>query len=176
MATETYIMGIFGSEDQAVAAVHDLKESVWPLIRAHSPIPSHKFAEALQVKKSGVGWYTLCGGIIGFISGFALAIFTAERWELIVSGKPVVALIPFVIVGFEFTVLFAIFGNLIGFLHKSRLPRLANLKHYDSRFSGEHFGVLASCTADQQDGLQDLFRKNGGDVRVFDDQTQTNGR
>ena len=176
MANDTYVMGIFGSEDQAVAAVHDLKKSAWPLVRAHSPIPSHKLAEAVQVKKSRVGWYTLCGGIIGFFSGFALAIFTAVRWDLIVSGKPVVALIPFVIVGFEFTILFAIFGNLIGFLHQSKLPRLANMKHYDPRCSGEHFGVLASCAADQQENLQDLFRKNGGDVRVFDDQPPTNGR
>jgi hypothetical protein len=176
MATDTYVMGVFRSEDQAVAAVHDLKKSTWRLIRTHSPIPSHKLAEALRVKKSKVGWYTLCGGIIGFISGYSLAIWTAERWELIVSGKPVVALIPFVIVGFEFTVLFAIIGNLIGFLHQSRLPQLANLEHYDPRCSGEDFGVLAACAPDQQNGLKDLFRKNGGDITVFDDQTATNGR
>ncbi|MFZ1199546.1 MAG: DUF3341 domain-containing protein [Desulfobacterales bacterium] len=176
MATDAYVMGVFKSEDQAVAAVRDLKHSAWQLIRTHSPIPSHKLAAALQVKKSKVGWYTLCGGIIGFISGYSLAIWTAQRWELIVSGKPVVALIPFVIVGFEFTILFAIFGNLIGFLHQSKLPRLANLEHYDPRCSGEHFGVLAACAPDQQDGLKDLFRKNGGDITVFDDQTATHGR
>jgi molybdopterin-containing oxidoreductase family membrane subunit len=167
MATDTYVMGIFNTEDQAVTAVSALKASSWPLRRIHSPIPSHKLADAAGIKKSIAGWYTLCGGIIGFFSGFALAIFTALRWELIVSGKPVVALIPFVIVGFEFTVLFAIFGNLIGFLHQSKLPRQANLEHYDPRCSGEHFGVLAACAEDQREDLSELFRQNGGDVRVF---------
>ena len=57
-------------------------------------------------------------------TGFALAIFTALRWELVVSRKPVVALVPFVIVGFEFTILFSIFGNLIGMLVLSRLPKM----------------------------------------------------
>jgi len=176
MAIDTYIMGLFRSEDQAVAAVHDLKNSQWTLHRTHSPIPSRKLSEALNLKTSKVGWYTLCGGIFGFFAGFALAIFTAERWDLIVSGKPIRALVPFVIVGFEFTVLFAIFGNLIGFLTQTRLPRMQNLDHYDERCSGAHFGVLASCASGQQDGLTDLFLKNGGDVRVFDDQTATNER
>jgi molybdopterin-containing oxidoreductase family membrane subunit len=167
MATDSYVMGVFDSEDKAVSAVNDLKTSDWPVKRVHSPIPSHKLADAMQVKNSMVGWYTLIGGIIGFCAGFGLAIYTAERWDLIVSGKPVVALVPFVIVGFEFTVLFAIFGNLVGFLHQSRLPQLKNLDRYDSRLSGEHFGVLAACAADQREGLSDLFRKNGGDVKIF---------
>jgi molybdopterin-containing oxidoreductase family membrane subunit len=168
MAIDTYIMGLFKREDQAVAAVHDLKQSQWTLHRIHSPIPSHKLSEALKLKTSKVGWFTLCGGIFGFFAGFALAILTAERWDLIVSGKPVRALVPFIIVGFEFTVLFAIFGNLIGFLTQTRLPRMQNLENYDERCSGEHFGVLASCREDQQVELHSLFEKNGGDVRVFD--------
>lgn len=167
MATDTYVMGIFNTEDQAVTAVDALKTSSWPLRRVHSPIPSHKLADAAEIKKSMAGWYTLIGGIIGFFTGFALAIFTAVRWELIVSGKPIIAYVPFVIVGFEFTVLFAIFGNLIGFLHQTKLPRMANLEQYDPRCSGEHFGVLASCKPDQHADLSELFRRSGGEVRIF---------
>jgi molybdopterin-containing oxidoreductase family membrane subunit len=167
MAIDKYLMGLFKSEDKAVAAINDLKQSPWTVHRVHSPIPSHKVSEALKLKTSKVGWFTLCGGIIGFFSGFLLAIFTAERWDLIVSGKPIRALVPFVIVGFEFTVLFAIFGNLIGFLNQTKLPRMQNLHNYDERCSGEHFGVLASCHEDQLADLYSLFEKNGGEVRSF---------
>ena len=48
MATEKYVMGLFKSEDQAVAAIQDVKASSWPLIRTHSPIPSHKIPAALN--------------------------------------------------------------------------------------------------------------------------------
>jgi molybdopterin-containing oxidoreductase family membrane subunit len=167
MATETHVMGLFTDENQAVSAVEDLKQTSWQVRRVHSPVPSHRLAEAAGVKKSPVGWYTLCGGIIGFFAGYALAIFTATRWALIVSGKPIVAYIPFVIVGFEFTVLFAIFGNLVGFLHQSKLPRQASLTNYDERCSGEHFGILAACEESQQEGLADLFRNRGGEARIF---------
>jgi molybdopterin-containing oxidoreductase family membrane subunit len=170
MATESYVMGLFREERQAVEAVLALRRepSPWPVVRVHSPVPSDALAEAMQVKTSKVGWFTLAGGIIGFFTGFALAIFTATRWDLIVGGKPVVALVPFVIVGFEFTILFAIFGNLIGFLHQSRLPRQANLDRYDPRCSGELYGVLASCSPDDQNRLNAFFREKGGETRVFD--------
>ena len=163
-----YVMGLFKREDQVVEAIRDLKESSWPLHRTHSPIPSHKIQDALGLKDSRVGWFTLCGGIFGFFAGFALAIFTAVRWELIVSGKPVVALVPFVIVGFEFTVLFAIFGNLIGMAVLSRLPRLKNLENYDPRCSGEHYGILSSCSYEEKEALSALFTRNGGEARVFE--------
>ena len=169
MAIKHYVMGLFTDEDRAVAAVNDLKAADWRVERVHSPIPSHKLSDALQLKPSKVGWFTLAGGIIGFFTGYGLAIFTAVRWGLIVSGKPIISYIPFVIVGFEFTVLFAIFGNLIGFLHQTRLPRLENLNLYDPRFSGEHFGILSSCEPDQQEGLSSLFKQNGGEVKVIEE-------
>ena len=169
MAIKQYVMGLFTDEDRAAAAVEDLKGTEWQVHRVHSPIPSHKLSDALKLKTSKVGWFTLCGGIIGFFTGFGLAIFTALQWELIVSGKPIVAYVPFVIVGFEFTVLFAIFGNLIGFLHQTKLPRFENLDLYDPRFSGEHFGIVSSCEPDQKEGLSSLFVRNGGEVRVLEE-------
>jgi molybdopterin-containing oxidoreductase family membrane subunit len=171
MATETCVMGLFKEESQAVLVITELKKPPvsWPVLRVHSPIPSPALAETMQVKKSRVGWFTLAGGILGFFTGFALAIFTATKWDLIVGGKPVVALVPFVIVGFEFTILFAIFGNLLGFLHQSRLPRLENVEdRYDPRCSGEHYGVLASCVPGDRERLATFFLEKGGEVQAFD--------
>ncbi len=170
MATDTHVMGLFRNEHQAVEAVRALghRSARWPVIRVHSPVPSEALARAMGVKPSKVGWFTLAGGITGFFTGFALAIFTATRWSLIVGGKPVVALVPFVIVGFEFTILFAIFGNLIGFLHQSRLPDRMNLERYDPRCSGEHYGVLAACAREEREQLVAFFTEKGGEARVFD--------
>ena len=89
MPTKRHIMGLFKSEDKVVAAINALKQSSYEFVRVNTPIPSHKIMDALQLKTSWVGWFTLCGGILGFIAGFALAIFTATRWNLIVSGKPI---------------------------------------------------------------------------------------
>lgn len=168
MAFERHVMGLFASEDQAVTAITDLADSPWSLKRVHSPIPSHRIAHTLRLRKSRVGLFTLFGGILGFVSGLSLAVFTALRWELIVSGKPVVAWIPFIIVGFEFTILFSVIGNVIGLLILARLPRLAGLTMYDPRCSGEYFGLLAACEAGEQEELKAFLQQRGGEIRVFE--------
>ena len=168
MQGKKYIMGLFKDEDQVVSILAALKESAYQFQRVHSPIPSHKIMDALNLKKSKVGWFTLIGGILGLVSGFALAIYCSVEWNLIVSGKPIISLIPFFIVGFEFTILFAVFGNVIGLLTQARLPSSKGMEYYDPRCSSEHFGVLATCEPMQQDGLKDFFQQNGGEVKVFD--------
>ncbi|MFO7715599.1 DUF3341 domain-containing protein [Desulfosarcina sp.] len=159
------IMGIFSSEHTAASVIDALRETPWTIERVHSPIPSHVIENALEPPKSRVGWFTLAGGIIGFFAGFLLAAFTATRWSLIVGGKPVVALVPFFIVGFEFTILFAVFGNVLGLISQARLPRFGTQAHYDERFSGDRFGVLARCSADEQDQLTHFLEENGAEIK-----------
>jgi len=162
------IMGIFSSERSTAEAIDRLRETPWTIERVHSPIPSHEIEHALEPPKSRVGWFTLVGGIIGFFTGFFLAAFTATRWSLIVSGKPVVALVPFFIVGFEFTILFAVFGNVLGLISQARLPRFDTQPLYDECFSGDRFGVLARCHADEQEKLTRFFEENGAEVKTDD--------
>ncbi|MBC8247287.1 MAG: DUF3341 domain-containing protein [Deltaproteobacteria bacterium] len=162
------IMGLFKDEDKAVSAIHALAATPYSINKVHSPIPSSKVAAALKQPMSKVGYFTLMGGIVGFFFGFGLAIFTATQWSLIVSGKPVVALVPFFIVGFECTILFAIFGNIIGFIFLARLPDYGDLRRYDPRCSGVHFGILADCDEGQQTALAELFKKEGGEVNRFE--------
>jgi hypothetical protein len=168
MPLKKYIMGLFIDEDQVVSAIKELKTSSYKFFRVNMPFPSHKIMEALNLKKSKVGWFTLGGGIFGLFAGFALAIYTATEWHLMISGKPIVAYIPFVVVGFEATILCAVFGNILGLITQTRLPSSKGLKFYDQRCSGGHFGILASCAMEQEDGLKDFFQKQGGEVRVFD--------
>ncbi len=174
MAAETYIMGLFTDEDRAAAAVTELKNSSWSLHKVHSPIPSHKLSEAINTPKSAVGYFTLAGGILGFVFGILLAVFTATRWNIIVGGKPIVSLIPFFIVGFEFTILMAVFGNVIGMLLLSHLPCYKDMPYYDPRCSGEHFGLLASCEKNQKRMLADFFNDRGATVNIFDESVYDN--
>ncbi len=169
MAPRKYIMGLFKGEAQVVSAINELKNSTYTFHRVNSPFPSRIIMDALKLKKEQ-GWlvHLVREGIFGFFAGFALAIFCSIEWNLIVSGKPIISLIPFFIVGFEFTILFAVFGNVIGLLTQARLPSPKGMQYYDPRCSGEHFGVLASCEPMQQDGLKDFFQQNGGEVKVFD--------
>ena len=170
MQNEHSVMGLFTDETQAVSAIEAVKDSPWSLRRVHSPIPSHRISDALKLKTSRVGYFTLAGGIIGFFTGFLLAAFTASQWNLIVSGKPVIALVPFFIVGFEFTILFAVFGNVAGLIHQMQLPEFKGLEQYDPRCSGEHFGITVSCEEGDLENLKAFFQSRGGAVKLFSDE------
>jgi len=167
MAAEKRVISLFDDDTRAASAIEGLRRYPWKLEQVHSPIPSDKILDALKPKKSKVGYFTLAGGIIGFFSGVGLAIYTGIQWNLIVGGKPVVALIPFLIVGFEFTILFAVFGNVLGLLFQTNLPEFQSLRLYDQRCSGEYFGVLASCDEGEENKLMAFFQEKGGEARLI---------
>jgi hypothetical protein len=162
---EKQVIGLFRDETAAATAIEALAGTPWRLKEVHSPFPSEAVLKAVKVKKSKVGYFTLAGGITGFLTGMGLAIYTSLQWSLIVSGKPVVSLIPYFIVGFEFTVLFAVFGNILGLLMETFLPEFQSIKTYDPRCSGEFFGILASCPEGQQEALSAFFSEKGGEGR-----------
>lgn len=163
-ANQVKVTGLFKDERKAAEAIKRLRDSAWKVADVHGPIPSEKISRALSIKKSPVGWFTLAGGIIGFITGYLLAAMTAMRWELIVSGKPVMAYIPFFIVGFEFTVLFSVFGNVVGMILIMQLPAYRDLPGYVTAASGEDFAVVVACEDGEKEALQTFLADQGAKV------------
>jgi hypothetical protein len=172
MPAERRLMGLFKDPDQVIDALQRLNTLPWSVIRVHGPIPNHKIADALNLPKSKVGLFTLVGGIIGFFTGFLTAAYTSVQWNLIVSGKPIVALVPFFIVGFEFTILFSVFGNVIGLINVGGLPDWGGLVEYDSRCSGEHYGITAACDPAQETELRQFFQERGAQVTALETASQ----
>ncbi len=168
MQAKRHVLGLFPDENKTVTAIEALETSQWEVDRVHSPFPSHKIFDALKLKTSPVGLFTLTGGILGFFTGFALAIYTAVQWNLIVWGKPIVAWFPFIIVGFEFTILFSVFGNVLGLLIQTRLPDYKGLEQYDPRCSADRFGIVVSCEQEDREKVEEFFANQGGEVRVFE--------
>ena len=167
MKPEKQVLGLFREESLAAEAVEALAVTSWAVEDVHSPFRSDRILRVLKVKKSKVGYFTLTGGITGFFSGIGLAMYTGLQWNLIVSGKPVVAWIPYLIVGFEFTVLFAVLANIVGLITQTRLPEYRSLRTYDPLCSGEHYGILAACPESQQEDLIRFFREKGGETKLI---------
>lgn len=167
MDTERYVMGLFTEEDRVVSTLADLKASAWKLHGVHGPYPSHRILDALKMPKSRVGLFTLGGGILGFLGGYGLSIYTAVQWKLVVGGKPIVAPIPFFVVAYEMTILFGVLGTVLGLLLSAKLPAFRGSKLYDERCSGEHFGVVAVCAPGREAELSEFFRERGGEARTL---------
>jgi molybdopterin-containing oxidoreductase family membrane subunit len=136
------MLGIFEDIDGMMSALEQARERGVEILDVYTPVPSHEVLEFVSPKKSPVRYATFSGGLIGLVSGMALAIGTALVWNLIVGGKPVTSIIPFLVVGFELTILFGALATLAALLMFGGMPyRKFPAPGYRPEFSEDRFGV-----------------------------------
>ena len=138
------LLGVFDDGSKAAAAVTAVRDSNLGEVLVYSPTPNHAIDRALDVKVSSVRTFTLVGGLLGCVSGFALPIYTVLDWPLITGGKSLISIPAFVVIAFELTILFGAIAGFVAFLGLSGLPSLRRKTVDDPRFSNDRFGVLVT--------------------------------
>lgn len=160
MSSKKTITASFEFVEDLVKSIEHFKRNNREFI-TFSPIPNHNVEKALSQKKSRVGLFTLAGAIAGLVFGFLLAAYTAAEWNLVLGGKPPVTLIPFVVIGFEFTILFGAIATLIGLIINSKLPSYKKIKGYKPEFSVGHFGIAIQVNEDEIPKLTEMLKSFG---------------
>ncbi|RCK77413.1 MAG: Alternative complex III, subunit ActDE [Ignavibacteriae bacterium] len=127
----------------------------------YSPVPNHEIEKALNLKSSKVGWFTLTGAIIGLVTGFGLAIYTSAQWNLTLGGKPPVTLIPFLVIGFEFTILFGALATLLGLIIKGKFPSYKKFPGYKPDFTIDKFGISIEIKENEVNSLKEKLSSLG---------------
>ena len=156
-------LGIYDDPANAAQAIAAVQDGNLGHVVAYSPVPSPAIEKALGPEVSPVRLFTLIGGVLGCISGFALPIYTALEWELITGGKPVVSIPPFTVIAFELTILFAALGGVLGFLTLAGLPRVREKAPYDPGFTVDRYGVLVAGTKAQCDAARAVLEHTGAE-------------
>lgn len=78
--------------------------------------------EILGHGPGGIRFFALAGAVAGFGSGLALTIYSVVSYPIVVGGKPIVSLPPFLLIGYLLTILFGSLGAFAGFLLLARMP------------------------------------------------------
>ncbi len=157
------VMGIFYYVDDATEAVRALRQTGHKGLRVYSPVPHHDIERALEQGPSIVRWVTLGGAICGATGGIALCIYSVQSWPIVVGGKELVSLPPFVIIGYESMILLGSLANLIGMLALTRLPELKQTAPYDPRFSEDRIGIWVPCAGEAAVKVQEMMRGHGAE-------------
>jgi hypothetical protein len=157
------VMGIFSYPDNLLSALRAAGTAQVKVASVFSPIPHHEIDKELGAKASPMRYATLFGGLAGILSGVGLAVYAHLRWNLMTSGKPVLAWLPFCVVAFEFCILFGFLSTLVTMLIANRMPRLRLPSYYDPRFSSDRFGLLLSCTEGQREQAARILRDSGAE-------------
>src|ERR1051325_8247695 len=102
--TET-VLGGFAHVDTTVRALEELRAKGYHDLTVYTPVPVHEIEDVLERDRpvSPVRLFTLLGGLPGPGPGFRLTIWSSMRGGLIVGGKPVASIPPYVVIAFELT-------------------------------------------------------------------------
>jgi hypothetical protein len=142
------LQGIFDAPGPVAEAAKRLRKRGFADLEIYSPAAFPELDDALDAKPSRVRLYTLIGGLTGVVTGYALTIWMANDWPVMIGGKPFSSIPTYTVIGFELTILFGGLATLLGLLLVGRLPYGSfgkNDRGYDVRFSGEEFGLVVGC-------------------------------
>jgi len=139
------LVGVFELPDDTAMAIRKLRGRGFEQIESYSPSPFEQIDEAMDERPSKVRAFTLIGGLTGVVTGFLMQIWMSWEWPIKVAGKAYASIPPYVIIGFELTILFGGVLTLIGLLIVGRLYPFRRLDAaYSPRFSAEEFGVAVT--------------------------------
>lgn len=109
----------FYQPEAAIKAAHWLRaQGIEFEVLSPYPLPEL----SAHMPRSAVRRFTLAGACTGFAAGFALASYAATAYLLPTGGRAIIALPPFLLIGYELTILFGVLATLAGFLLYARLP------------------------------------------------------
>lgn len=169
------ILGIFAHTDCMMKALGKARDEGIEIKDVYSPVPDEKVLEFLHPKPSPIRFVTFAGGVTGLVGGLALTLLTSMIWNLIVGGKPVTSVVPFLVVGFEGTILFGALGTLLALLFMARLPNLEIPSAYRPEFSNDRFGVWLASSSDKAEFTRNLLKESGA-VDVQDLDSESSGK
>jgi len=125
--------------------------------------------EIIDEKPSRVRLFTLIGGLTGVVAGYAMTIWMANDWPIMVGGKPFSSIPPYTIIGFELNILLGALFTVLSLIFFGMWRSRKGHDAYQPGFSGDLFGCVVSCHADQIARAQELLKQSGStEVRVVE--------
>jgi hypothetical protein len=135
MADHDPVYGLMAEYETAAEILHaaeKVRDAGFRRWDVFTPFPIHGMDEAMGLRNSKVGWFSFCGGVIGYTTGMLMIWFMNKvDYPILVGGKPLFSPFSAFPPSYELTILLGAFGALGGMLIMNRLPRLHHplLKH-----------------------------------------------
>jgi len=153
------VLATFREVDAATDAIKALKELAYKDFIVYTPVPNVEVAAAVGHKVSPVRIWTLVGGLLGVTTGFAMTLWMSYDYPIVVGGKPLGSVVPYVVIGFELTILFGAIGTLLGVAYNAW--RTNQRGAFDPRFTNDTIGIFVPCPDERRSAVEELLTKNG---------------
>ena len=159
------VLAAFQHVDAAAQAIRQLKELGYRDFTTYTPVPNHEIMNAVGHTVSPVRVWTLVGGLTGCFCGFAMTMWMSYDYPIVVGGKPIGSIPPYIVIMFELTILLGALSTLAGLVfHTIRSHRAAA---FDPRFTNDLIGIFVRCPPERYTAVQRTLQQAGAmEVRV----------
>jgi len=154
------LLASFEHVDAAADAIRALRAKGHKNLTVYSPAPNHELEEALDHRVSPVRLITLIGGLTGCAAGFGMTLWMSHDWPVVVGGKPIGSIPPYVVIAFELTILLGALSTVAAVALFSILMGKRGVA-YDPRFSDDQIGIFVPAAGDQAGSVEQLLRTAG---------------
>ena len=154
------VLAQFDHLDAACDAIRELKSAGHKDFTVYSAAPNHELEAAIGDPVSPVRLFTLVGGLIGCAAGFGMTIWMSLDWPLLSGGKPIAPIPPYVVLGFELTILISALSTVAGLIALTMLQAPRG-RPFDPRFSDDRIGVFVPCVGHSALAVEALCRQHG---------------
>ncbi len=152
----------FESLEAVETAVEKLKDVNVEEYEVYSPVLPHESIERYMPRKgSFVRWVSSAGGVTGLFLGFLMCYLSSKLFNLYTSAKPPVSWVPFVVVGFECTILFAAVATVLAFAYFARLKPMAPPAEYSPRFGNDRYGLYVQVAPERTAVVARILQEAG---------------
>jgi hypothetical protein len=155
------VLAAFRHVDEAAQAIRSLKELGYRDFTVFTPVPNHEIAAAVGHRISPVRLWTLLGGLTGVSLGYLMTIWMSLDYPLVVGGKPIPSVIPYIVIMFELTILCGAGATILGLIVHAIHNRRAAA--YDPRFTDDHIGIFVPCPTERRNAVQQLLQTSGAE-------------
>jgi len=154
------VLGAFVHVDAAVEAFRAVRALGIRNLTVYTAAPNHEVEEALAERVSPVRLFTLIGGLSGCAAGFAMTIWMSYDWPVLLGGKPIGSIPPYIVIAFELTILCGALSTVAAVGLFSVLLRKRGAA-YDPRFSDDQIGIFVPTGQEPSTSVEELLQSAG---------------
>ncbi len=159
------VIGAFKHVDAACDAIRAVKKQGYKDFIVYTPVPNVEVAAAVGHRVSPVRRWTLAGGLLGVTTGFAMTLWMSYDYPIVVGGKPLGSIIPYVVIAFELTILFGALATVLAVGYYAW--RTFQRGPHEPRFTNDTIGIFVPCLEDRRAAVSELLLSTGAEeVRV----------
>lgn len=156
------VLAAFRHVDAAADAIRTLRRQGRKDLTVYTAAPNHEIEAALEHTVSPVRLFTLLGGITGCTAGLAMTFWMSYDWPLLVGGKPIATVPPYVVIMFELTVLCGSLMTVAGVVALSAIFRRKGAA-YDPSFTDDRIGIFVPCAPEDTSTVDALLKTAGAE-------------